>query len=86
MLSDYNIERLKKVHANLVEYKDNPNVMSEELRFMFSGMLSAIFKEFSDFAELGMKFLGFPLSVIQEDICQYMQYGGDKIMVQAQRG
>lgn len=80
------VELLKRVHAELQSYKDNSNAMAAEHRFMFSGMLSTIFSEFEDFAELGMRFLGFSLTPIQRDICNYMQYGGSKIMVQAQRG
>ena len=86
MLNPTKVQLLKRVHAELSSYKDNSNAMAAEHRFMFSGMLSSIFDEFEDFAELGMRFLGFTLTPIQRDICQYMQYGGSKIMVQAQRG
>ena len=59
-----------------------PKAKREELSMMFS----STFKDFRAFAELGMLYLGFQLSVIQADIAQFMQLGRKKRMVQAQRG
>lgn len=63
-----------------------PESLPAKDRREYAFMNKCIFKEFEDFAELGMKFLGFSITPMQRDICKYMQYSGDKIMVQAQRG
>lgn len=59
-----------------------PELKREELSMMFG----STFKDFRAFAELGMLYLGFELSTIQADIAEFMQKGGKKRMVQAQRG
>lgn len=83
-------EQTKRRLAMLLErcnrYKDNPVAIPAEEREELSMMFAATFKSFAEFAELGMKYLGFDLSEIQDDIAEYMQYGPAKKMVQAQRG
>lgn len=44
------------------------------------------FPRFRDFARVAMDFLGFPLTAMQADICDYMQDGVRLRMVMAQRG
>lgn len=67
-------------------YKERPETIPKEEREELSMMFGATFKDFREFAELGMKYLGFNISEIQDDIAWYMQYGQPKRMVQAQRG
>ena len=44
------------------------------------------FKDFKDFCEIGMRFLGFGITEMQMSIADYVQNGPKKRMVQAQRG
>lgn len=67
-------------------YKERPETIPLEEREELSMMFAATFKSFGEFAELGMKYLGFNISKLQDDIADYMQYGQAKRMVQAQRG
>lgn len=72
-------ERTKVLDANAAAID---KATREELAMMFG----STFSDFKEFAELGMKFLGFDISDIQLDIAEYMQHGPRKAMVQAQRG
>lgn len=85
-ISDYTKQRLMLLRERLDDYKDNPRLIPKEERVELQMMFSATFKEFEDFADLAMQYLGFVLTPIQRDICKYMQYGPNKRMVQAQRG
>lgn len=78
--------RLTMLHAKCRSYNDNPATIPLEERETLAMMFSSTFREFSEFAELGMKYLGFDTSDIQMDIAKYMQYGKTKRMIQAQRG
>lgn len=80
------LERLRLLSPQLSAWKSNPAAMDRDTRLMFSMMVSACFPRFRDFAELGMRFLGFTLTDMQGDIADYMQDGSNKSMVQAQRG
>lgn len=85
-ISEYNIQRLKLLRQRLEDYASNPRSIPKDERIELQMMFSAVFKEFEDFAELAMQFLGFKLTKLQRDICRFMQYGAKKRMVQAQRG
>lgn len=78
--------RLTMLHAKCRAYNDNPAAIPLEERETLAMMFSSTFREFAEFAELGMKYLGFDTSDIQMDIAKYMQYGKTKRMIQAQRG
>lgn len=78
--------RLESLAPRVLEWKDKPRQMPEHLRKDFAMMVAATFSDFREFAELGMKFLGFSLTDIQADIAEYMQHGPRLSMVQAQRG
>lgn len=79
-------ERLRLLAPQLSKWKDKPQSMPYEVRLQFAMMVAATFPRFVDFAELGMRFLGFSLTDIQADIAEYMQDGPKSSMVQAQRG
>lgn len=55
-------------------------------RFKAAQLVREHYPEFVDFCRDAMQFLGFNLTWMQEDICKYMQYGGQLLAVQAQRG
>lgn len=55
-------------------------------RFQRAGIVKEMYPEFKDFCRDAMEFLGYSLTWMQEDICDFMQYGGLKIGVMAQRG
>lgn len=78
--------RLRLIAERTAVWKDKPQTMDRELREEFAMMVSSVFSEFTDFAELGMKFLGFELTPMQRDIAWYMQHGPRNSMVAAQRG
>lgn len=82
----HTLARLRLLAERTNQWKDNPNSMPIELRSDFALMFSATFTRFRDFAELGMKFLGFELTEMQADIADYMQDGPRNSMVAAQRG
>jgi hypothetical protein len=60
--------------------------MEQELRFAHAAMVAETYLHFVDFAVDGMAFLGFPLTDMQADIAEYMEYGPRLRMVMAQRG
>lgn len=78
--------RLNKLSPKCKLYNENPRAIPVEEREDLAMMFASTFKEFQAFAELGMRFLGFKLSGLQADIAEYMQFGPQKRMVQAQRG
>lgn len=55
-------------------------------RFARAQMVKEHYTDFVHFYKDAMKFLGFSTTWMQDDIAEYMQSGGDKICVQAQRG
>ena len=67
-------------------WKDKPQQIPKEKREELSLMFAACFHEFTDFCDLGMKFLGFNCSQMQLQIAEYVQKGPRRRMVQAQRG
>ena len=60
--------------------------MEIQERFQIAAFMRDEYASFPEFAELGMAFLGFPLTPIQRDIAEYMQNGPRLRMVMAQRG
>lgn len=60
--------------------------MDVKLRFAHVALLAEQYDKFEDFAYDGMAFLGFPLTDMQRDIAEFMQYGPRLRMVMAQRG
>ena len=60
--------------------------MPVQLRFKHAELLAEQYADFKDFAADAMRFLGFSLTPIQEDIAEYMQSGPRLRMVMAQRG
>ncbi|MFM5883564.1 phage terminase large subunit [Methanobrevibacter gottschalkii] len=49
-------------------------------------MLQQTFASFTPFLQVTMKFLGFETTWLQKDIAQFLEYGPQNLMVQAQRG
>lgn len=60
--------------------------MHAEQRFKLLAAIQHHYPEFVDFCEDLFSWLGFSMSPIQREIAEFMQYGGQDIMVQAQRG
>lgn len=60
--------------------------MDVRMRFAQVALLAETYENFKDFAEDGMRFLGFDLTWMQGDIAEYMQNGPRLRMVMAQRG
>ena len=60
--------------------------MDIRMRFAAVAILAEQYENFRDFAEDGMRFLGFSLTDMQADIAEYMQNGPRLRMVMAQRG
>ena len=85
-LSETVIRRVRMVADQTKTLDHNAAAIPLEKREELAMMLAATFKEFVDFADLGMRYLGFSLTPMQRDIAWYMQYGPRKRMVQAQRG
>lgn len=86
MVSEIVDRRLIKLHDTCKKYNDRYTEIPLEVRENLQVWFSATFKEFEDFAEVGMLYLGFKISPIQRSIARFMQYGGNLLMVQAQRG
>lgn len=60
--------------------------MDIRMRFAAVAMLAEQYENFRDFAEDGMRYLGFDLTDMQADIAEFMQNGPRLRMVMAQRG
>jgi len=86
MVSETVVSRYKTLHTACQKWLHNPRAIPLEERELLATICAGTFREFKDFAEVGMQKLGFKLSEIQADISEYMQYGARKRMVQAQRG
>ena len=80
------LSRLRVVKGMIDPWRDKPEKIPKDLREEISLMFAATFSEFTEFCELAMQFLGFRMSDMQRDIAEYIQYGPQKKMVQAQRG
>lgn len=85
-MQERKIHRLGLVAQSIAAWTDRPAMMPKDLREEYGFMMQAIFSEFEDFADLGMRFLGYTLTGMQRDIARYMQYGPRQSMVAAQRG
>ena len=87
-LSKKTVQRLQMIATRTREWDNKPSGMPFELREELAMMVKATFTDFSEFAEVGMRVLGFSTTDMQLDIAKYMadkSYGRKK-MVQAQRG
>jgi hypothetical protein len=60
--------------------------MDIQTRFEHADFIRTEYAEFRDFAEAGMRFLGYELTEVQGDIANFMAHGPRLRMVQAQRG
>ncbi len=60
--------------------------MDIRMRFAAVALLAEQYESFRDFAEDGMRYLGFDLTDMQADIAEFMQSGPRLRMVMAQRG
>lgn len=85
-MQERKLHRLGLVAQSIAAWTDRPAMMPKDLREEYGFMMQAIFSEFEDFADLGMRFLGYTLTDMQRDIARYMQYGPRQSMVAAQRG
>lgn len=85
-MQERKIHRLGLVAQSIAAWTDRPAMIPKDLREEYGFMMQAIFSEFEDFADLGMRFLGYTLTDMQRDIARYMQYGPRQSMVAAQRG
>lgn len=85
-MQEHKLRRLSMLAKSLNPWNDRPASMPKDLREEYGFMMQAVFSEFEDFADLGMRFLGFTLTDMQRDIARYMQYGPRQCMVAAQRG
>lgn len=86
MIRAHTLARLRLLVERTNKWKDNSNAIPAEERVDLALMFGATFPRFREFAELGMKFLGFELTEMQGDIADYMQDGPRNSMVAAQRG
>lgn len=85
-MRDITLRRLKLIAARTAVWKDAPQQMPLEEREDLALVMAATFPRFREFAEVGMRFLGFELTDMQGDIADYMQDCPRNAMVAAQRG
>lgn len=85
-MDDITLSRIRLLKDRVARYANDPTKIPKEERQELSLMFAVVFKNFEDFCELGMKFLGFSITAMQADIAKYVQNGPKKRMVQAQRG
>lgn len=87
-LSSKTLSRLQLIAARTREWDEKASAIPKDLREELAMMVSSTFQDFAEFAEVGMRVLGFSTTDMQLDIARYMadkSYGRKK-MVQAQRG
>lgn len=80
------VTRLKLLSEQTRKWALNPRSMSKDVREELALTTAIIFNDFTHFAYVGMRFLGFKISDMQLDIADYMATCPNKAMVQAQRG
>ena len=85
-MDNITLSRIRLLKDRVNRYANDPTKIPFEERQELSLMFAVAFKDFKDFCELGMKFLGFGITDMQLDIADYVQNGSKKRMVQAQRG
>lgn len=85
-VQDSTLRMLKELAAETKVLDKNPVGIEFEKRVELSDKFAFTFRNFEEFAELGMKYLGFDMSEMQGDIAKFMQHSPDKAMVSAQRG
>jgi len=88
MISPKTIHRLQLISEKTRIWNEKAREMPFALREELAMMVAATFYDFAEFAELGMRLLGFSTTDMQLDIARYMadKSFGRKKMVQAQRG
>lgn len=85
-LSETTLRRLKLISERTTVMNQNPRTIPKDQREEVALMMAVTLRDFTEFAWLGMRFLGFDLTDMQADIARYMQTGPRKKMVAAQRG
>lgn len=80
------VRMLKELAVETKPLHNNYTAIEYEKRLELSDKFAYTFRNFVEFAELGMQYLGFKMSRIQADIAEFMQKGHKKRMVSAQRG
>lgn len=86
MIRPQTLARLRLLVERTNVWRDKPQLIPFDERQDLALMFGATFNRFREFAELGMRFLGFELTDMQGDIADYMQDGPRNSMVAAQRG
>ena len=85
-MEELTLQRIKLLKERVNRYSNDPTKIPPDERRELSLMFAVVFKDFKDFCEIGMRFLGFGITEMQLSIAEYVQNGPKKRMVQAQRG
>lgn len=85
-MEELTLQRIKLLKERVNHYSNDPTKIPQDERRELSLMFAVAFKDFKDFCEIGMRFLGFGITEMQLSIADYVQNGPKKRMVQAQRG
>lgn len=88
MISPKTMHRLKLISEKTRQWHERASAIPEDMREELQMMVASTFHNFGEFAEVGMRLLGFSTTNMQLDIAMYMadKTYGRKKMVQAQRG
>lgn len=88
MISPKTMHRLKLISEKTRQWHERASAIPEDMREELQMMVASTFHNFGEFAEVGMRLLGFSTTGMQLDIAMYMadKTYGRKKMVQAQRG
>lgn len=86
VLSEHVVRRLKLLAEHTTRWAQAPRDIPIDVREELALTTAVIFKNFADFAYVGMRFLGFKITDMQVDIANYMENAPNRCMVQAQRG
>lgn len=85
-MREQTMRRLRLLAERCATWNDAPQTMPVQEREEIALMMAATLPRFREFAEIGMRFLGFTLTDMQGDIADYMQDCPRNAMVAAQRG
>lgn len=86
-MRDITLERLTLLADRLRHWHNTgAQKMPKAERTEIALMMSATLSDFTEFVQLGMKFLGFNTTDMQLDIARFMATGPERAMVAAQRG
>lgn len=85
-VKDSTLRMLQELSEETRGLSKNPTSIEYEKRIELSDKFAFTFRNFVEFAELGMAYLGFKMSSMQADIADFMQRSPNKAMVSAQRG